>query len=203
MSFPHPYFYHWLEPANLPSVRRHGLLSTERLLALANVPDDERQAILSTQRVDSLVLPGGVIVRDQSPIPPGALAKALPPGMTPSDWYRLLNRYVFLWASAERADSHRGAFRTRAALLLVFDAARLLAERGEEVFLSPINSGNARRKPSPRSERLFVPYLEWLETGWPLIQGQRRSRSFPPAEIVLRDHLPLEPYLVEIRVQDA
>jgi hypothetical protein len=122
-------------------------LSTERLLALANVPDDERQAILSTQRVGSLVLPGGVIVRDQSPIPPGALAKALPPGITPSDWYRLLNRHVFLWASAERADRHRGAFWTRAALLLVFDSARLLAERGEEVFLSPINSGNARRDP--------------------------------------------------------
>ncbi len=187
----------------MASVQQHGLLSTEKLLALANVPCDERQVLLSTQRIGSLVLPDGVIVRDQSPMPPSALAKALPPGMVPSDWYRLLNRHVFLWASAQRAERHRRAFRTRAALLLVFDAARLLAERGDKIFLSPINSGNARRKPSPRSERLFVPFREWLETGWPVIQSQRRRRSFPPAEIVLRDHLPLEPYLVGIQSHDG
>src|SRR6202040_3445002 len=67
------------------------------------------------------------------------------------------------------------------------------------VLLSPINSGNARRRPAPRSPRLFVPYHEWSDQGWPVIEGQRRSRSVMPAEIVLEGHLPLEPFLTGIR----
>ena len=169
---------------------------------MSNLSETKRQEILSTRRVGQLVLPDGIIVRDQSPMPPGSLAKALPADTSPADWYRLLNRYVFLWANADRADRHRRAFRTKASFLLVFDAARLLAERGGEILLSPINSGNARRKPAPRSTRLFVPYREWLAAGWPVIQGQRRPRSFPPAEIVLQGHLPLEPYLCETRFHE-
>jgi Family of unknown function (DUF7002) len=192
------YFYHWAEPANLASIRRHGLLSTERLVALTNLPPVKKEQILSQHRPDQLVLPNGISIRDQAPMPPGSLAKALPMGISPSDWYRFLNRFVFLWADRERAERHRRAFSGRSQALLVFDAGLLLAERKDQVLLSPINSGNARRRPAPRSLRLFVPYQEWMAKGWPVIAGKRRSQSVPPAEIVLEGQLPLERYLVEI-----
>ena len=197
-EFPPSYFYHWAEPSNLASIRRHGLLSTERLAELSNLPGIKRKQILSQHRPNQLVLPDGVIIRDQTPMPPDLLAKALPKGLSRSDWYRFLNRFVFLWADRERAARHRRAFSGRPQALLVFDAASLLAERKDQVLLSPINSGNARRRPAPCSLRLFVPYQEWMAQGWPVIAGKRRSRSVPPAEILLEEQMPLEPYLVEI-----
>lgn len=192
------YFYHWAEPSNLASIRRHGLLSTERLVALSNLPTVKREQILSQHRPNQLVLRGGIIIRDQTPMPPDLVAKALPRDISPSDWYRFLNRFVFLWADRKRAERHRRAFNGRPQALLVFDAVLLLAELKDQVLLSPINSGNARRRPAPRSLRLFVSYKKWMAQGWPVIAGKRRSQAVPPAEIVLEGQLPLEPYLVEI-----
>jgi hypothetical protein len=192
------YFYHWAEPSNLASIRRHGLLSTERLLTLANIRAVQREEILSQHRPNQLVLPNGIVIRDQTPMPPDLLAKALPKDISASDWYRFLNRFVFLWADRERVEQHRRAFNGRPQVLLVFDAVLLLTECKDQVRLSPINSGNARRRPAPRSWPLFVPYQEWIAQGWPVIAGKRRSQSVLPAEIVLHGRMPLEPYLVEI-----
>jgi hypothetical protein len=199
--FPPSSFYHWADPANLPSIRQHGLLSTERLISLAGLNGAERASMLSQYRANQVELPNGIVIRDQTPMPPALLAKALPPGISPSDWYRLLNGFVFLWGSFERAERHRAAFARSSQVLLVFDAALLLRELGDRVLLSPINSGNARRRPAPRSPRLFVSYQEWSEQGWPAIEGQRRSRSVLPAEIVLEGHLPLKPFLTGIQKQ--
>jgi len=151
------HFYHWAEPANLPSIRQHGLLSTERLVAMVESSEKKREQILSRHRPDSLVLSNGVIIRDQSPMPPEALAKALRKEMPPSEWYRFLNGFVFLWANEERARRHCGAFGKPQALL-VFEASRMLEELGDQIFVCPINSGNARRKPAPRSRESFVRY---------------------------------------------
>jgi hypothetical protein len=46
-------------------------------------------------------------------MPPDLLAKALPTGISASDWYRFLNRFVFLWADRERAERHGRAFSRR------------------------------------------------------------------------------------------
>lgn len=82
--------------------------------------------------------------------------------------------------------------------MLSFDARRLLSEEGHRIFLSPINSGNARRAAAPRSRRLFVPYREWIAQGWPAIDGRPRAKTSLPAEIVAEGHLPLKPYVVGI-----
>jgi hypothetical protein len=41
------------------------------------------------------------------PMPPAALARILPDGYAPSEWYRLLNSFVFLWPDRERLERHR------------------------------------------------------------------------------------------------
>ena len=193
------YFYHLAEPANLPSIRKHGLLSTERLLALAKMPQSEQVTFLGRHRPESIQLTNGVIIRDQKPMPPESLSKALPKGMPPSDWYRLLNRYVFLWADFEQVERHRRAFDGNLQALLIFDAPLLLDQLKSQIHLSPINSGNARRQPALHTPDLFVPYRHWSLTGWPVLPGQNRKRTSQPAEIVIAGHLPLNPFLVEIR----
>ena len=190
------HFYHLAEPANWPSIRRHGLLSTERLLDLAKVPEQERAAILVRHRPESLVLANGVVIRDQKPMPPHLLARALPKDVSPSQWYRFLNRFVFLWSNPARVERHLRAFGARPQLLLAFDASQLLEQLGDRIYVSPINSGNARRRPAPRSTRIFVPHREWIKSGWRPIAGESRRRSCPPAEILVEGNLPLEPFLV-------
>ncbi|MBV8586554.1 MAG: hypothetical protein JO308_09735 [Verrucomicrobia bacterium] len=194
-KFDRSHFYHLAEPGNLASIRRHGLLSTDRLLDLAKMPQKEREAILFQHRPESVVLPNGVIIRDQKPMPPRLLARALPKDEPPSAWYRFLNRFVFLWSKRERVERHLRAC-GRPQILLTFDADQLLGQLGDRIYLSPINSGNARRRPAPRSTLIFVPYREWVETGWRKVGDQSRARSYPPAEILLEGNLPLEPFLV-------
>src|SRR5580692_2658919 len=81
--FPPSSFYHWADPANLPSIREYGLLSTERLTRLAGLTGPERAAMLSQYRPNQVELPNGIVIRDQTPMPPALLAKALPPGVSP------------------------------------------------------------------------------------------------------------------------
>lgn len=193
--FPPEFFYHIAEPANLPLIEQHGLLSTERLVALAMKGAARRERFLRQHRDSAVTLTTGAIIRDQCPMPPVALSRALRNGLTPADWYRFLNGFVFLWADEDRLNRHLAVFRDRSQAVLVFDARRMLVDLASQLFLSPINSGNARRQPAPRSELLFVPYRQWLSSGWPLID-RPRAKTHAPAEVVIRGHLPLEPYLV-------
>jgi hypothetical protein len=110
-------------------------------MKLASIEGAELEAALGRHRSDTVVLPNGVVIRNQSPMPPRALARTLPSGVAPSDWYRFLNRFAFLWATQERLNRHLLAFRKRPQALLVFDAVRLIRERGDDLLLSPINSG--------------------------------------------------------------
>ena len=105
--FSPPHFFHIAEPSNLASIKRHGLLSTERLIRRTIRGKKEVDALLVRHRHEPLVLGDGTVVRDQKPMPPSLLAPALRDGMAPSDWYRLVNGFVFLWANEARV---RGAF---------------------------------------------------------------------------------------------
>jgi len=190
------HFYHLAEPDNWPLIRRHGLMSTERLLDLAKVTEKEREAILFQHRPESVVLPNGIIIRDQRPMPPHLIARALSKDVSPSAWYRFLNRFIFLWSTRARVERHLRACGGRPHVLLAFDASRLLDQLGDKIYLSPINSGNARRRPVPRSPLIFVPYREWVETGWRTLGDESRAPRCPPAEILLEGNLPLKPFLV-------
>lgn len=197
-AFSPSFFYHFVEPANLASIKRHGLLSTERLLEMSGLNKKEKHAFLETHRPGSVTLKSGIVIRGQEPMPPNVLAPALRDGMTPADWYRLLNGFVFLWTNQERVDRHQLAFKGRPQKLLVFDAKLLLENLSRDLYVSPINSGNAMRKAAPRSSKLFVPYHVWLKRGWAEIGGFKRAASSLPAEVIAKGHLPLEPYLIRI-----
>jgi hypothetical protein len=48
-------------------------------------------APFATWRATGMDLPGGAHIRDQSPMPPAALARCLDAGLAPQDWYDLVN----------------------------------------------------------------------------------------------------------------
>lgn len=186
--------YHLAEMENLSSIVKHGLMSTERLLDLAQVSNTRRPGLLRGHRQDHVQLTDGIVIRDQRPMPPSALASALEPGLSPADWYALLNGFVFLWPDRGRLERHLRACKGRPQALLTFDSREILGQFAGDIFVSPINTGNARRKPARRGWETFVPYKTWLEQGWP-----SGARNRPPAEVVLRGVLPVKaPYLIDI-----
>lgn len=199
-AIPFEFFYHLAHKSNLESIRKYGLLSTSLLLNKIELEATRKMQIIEEHRPKNVILPGGLVIRDQSPMPPNALSKVLPEGMVPSDWYRLMNSFLFLWPDRERVERHRHAHGGDAELvLLVLDAKKIIQDLPERVFVSPINSGFALRKAAPRSEKTFVPSAEWLATGWPQEgNGKRRPRSFLPVEIAIKDSLPLDPFLISI-----
>ncbi len=185
--------YHLAEASNLPSILLHGLLSTERLLALAGVADEERAEIIRRHRPDCVTLVNGVVIRDQKPMPPKLLASVLADGLQPSEWYARLNQFVFLWPSRERLERQKRAYYPRPQVVLVFDAEFVLSDVGDRALVSPINSGNARRRAARRGPGTLVPYPEWKAHGWGRRDetvGRKRPPSHAPAEILVYQHVP-------------
>ena len=98
----YPRLYHMAEAAAWPSIQRHGLLSTSALLDLYEVSEPERGRIERTRRPDAVpivhVRHGTLFINDQRPMTDASLGRALI-GMTPSEWYALLNARVFFWVA--------------------------------------------------------------------------------------------------------
>ena len=184
--------FHMVDIGNWPSIQRDGLLSTKALVRRAGLTGKAAAPFLG-YRDAGRTLPTGETIRDQRPMPPGALARCLDPGLAPADWYGLVNAMVFFWLDGERLGRHRHACRTRPQIVMVIDAAALAERHGTRAFVTPFNSGNARRAAAPRGTRTFTPLVRWIEDGWAseAAPGQTpRSRSHRPAELAVRDAVP-------------
>ena len=145
----YPRLYHMAEASMWPSIQRHGLLSTSALLDLYGMEGEARRQIEHTRRGDFIAVDhpewGQVLIRDQKPMSDATLAPVLDDGLTPADWYALLNERVFFWVDETRLKGLLGAYRHRDNLVLVLDAATVLARHAARTTLSTINSGYSRR----------------------------------------------------------
>ncbi|MEX5219862.1 MAG: hypothetical protein NW701_18705 [Nitrospira sp.] len=185
--------FHLAEEPNVRSIQQHGLLSASALLDLAGIEGEERAQFERQQRPVHISLPNGVHLRDQQPMPSQALAHCLI-GMDPAGWYGLINSKVFFWLDPDRLNRQRHACEPRPQIVLTLDTKRLLDRHGDAVSLSPINSGNARRKPALRGLSTFVPYAQWLESGWDSeaagLGTRTRSRGHRPVELTVKGAVP-------------
>jgi hypothetical protein len=126
-------------------------------------------------------------------MPPLALERCLV-GLTAAAWYALLNSKVFFWFDRERLNRQRRACSGFSQVVLTIDSAPLLRRHADRAALTPINTGNARRRPARRGEATFVPYEVWSESGW-LSEAQAlgtrvRPRRHAPVELVINDSVP-------------
>ena len=198
-----PTLYHLTQVSNWPSIKRYGLLSTQALLDLAGLSNKEREYIEHQHRPERVVLPNGVIISDQKPMPPKALKPSLH-DVTPEQWYALLNSKVFFWLDTERLNRLRRVYRSMPQFVMSIDTEQLLARHAERVTLTPINTGNARRQPAQRGLCTFVPYEMWLESGWTgeteALHTRPRLRSHPPAELTVAYAVPdVMNFVVDVR----
>ena len=187
-----PFVYHLAEAENWRSIRRNGLFSTRALLDRTGIDGSMRAVIEREHRPQRTILPNGLIIRDQKPMPPATLERCLV-GLTVTQWYELLNSKVFFWFDIERLNRQRRACDSFPQVVLKVATDRLLDRYAAQTAFTPINSGNARRKPALRGAATFVPYSTWVKTAW-LSEAQGlgvrpRPRGHPPVELTVADSL--------------
>ena len=154
-----PCLYHMAAEDNWLSIRSHGLLSTSALLDLFGVRGSKRERLERRHRPKSVTIchpkHGRAVIRDQKPMSDEALRKALPKGMKPSEWYRILNKKVFFWLDEERLEGMLDAHKTGPHTVLIFNTKNLLEAHKYGAFLSSMNSGYTKRKPAHRDRNTF------------------------------------------------
>jgi hypothetical protein len=198
-----PFVYHLAEAKNWPSIQRHGLFSTRALLERAGIDGSSRAAVEREHRPKRTILPSGLVIRDQKPMPPAALERCLV-GLTATQWYGLLNRHVFFWFDIERLNRQRRACGSFPQIVLKIASDRLLDRYAAQAALTPINTGNARRKPALRDAATFVPYSVWAETAWlsetQALGTRPRPRRHLPVELAVTDSVPdVMDFVVSVR----
>jgi hypothetical protein len=157
-----PRLYHLAHHEALPSIRRHGLLSTRALLDLFEIAGALRQNIETRMRSQSVTIThprhGVAVIRDQKAIMSDhRLEQALGGSATAAEFHLLLNSKVFFWVRADRLRTLRdaAAYREEPQLALTLDTRRLVEVYGHELTLCPMNSGSCKPMPHPRTPRIF------------------------------------------------
>lgn len=185
--------YHMADESNWSSIQQLGLLSASELIRTSGIEASIGKQLERTQRLIHTELPSGVHIRDQRPMPPAALEACLI-GLSPADWYALVNARVFFWLDPDRLNRQRVACKSRAQVVLSVSTARLLEAHRDQVAVTPINTGNARRKPARRGAATFVPYTAWVRSGWESesveLGTPPRKQSHPPVEVTVAGSVP-------------
>jgi hypothetical protein len=197
----HPRLYHMAHAGAWPGIERHGLLSTTALLDLFEVNGARREQLESSRRLRSEEIVhrthGRALLRDQIPLNERKLVKALQDGLTPRDWYRLLNRKVFFWGPESRlrilreAREYNGSRQT----IIVIDTATLMAHHSERILLCHMNSGATQPMAFPRGLRTFLPI-----DAYPIAERRKKyGRNGVVAEVTVDYSVPdLRDFVLEV-----
>ena len=200
----YPRLYHMAHADAWPGIQQHGLLSTSALLDLFEIKGDHRYAIEACRRPENVVIEhpvhGRAVIRDNKPISDSALARCLE-GISPADYYCLLNSRVFFWLTEQRLRGllNARAFKTHPNLVLTIDTASLIDKYEDKVTLSPINSGSTLYNPPKRGAFTFKRIGDYDFEYW----RQKRSRQTAIAELAVDYAIPdITPLLLKAEIHD-
>ena len=188
----YPRLYHVSELGSWEGMRRHGLLSTTALLDLFEITGRTREDLESSHRPESRTIEhpahGRAVLRDQKPMDDSGLRRALRDGLTPHDWYRLLNRHVFFWVDNSRVTRllQARAYRSLRQTLVTVRTEDLLRQYSPRTVLSPLNTGATKPMPHPRGRDCFLPLDQYPLAEW---DHKRRGKE-PVVELSIEYGVP-------------
>jgi len=171
----YPRLYHMAHVDSWASVKRHGLLSTSRLLDLFEVNREARVAIERRRRAGSIAIThpvyGAAVIRDQKVLSEAKLRSCLE-DCTLETWFRLLNERVFFWLNLQRLTTFMSAreYRGRLHTVLTIETEPLVRKYLTKIRLSSMNSGNTSPFAHPRGLKTFkrmgsYPFAQRLPRG--------------------------------------
>lgn len=171
----YPRVYHMAEVGTWPSIKQHGLLSSNEVARRSGAQGAAATALRRDHRAGKVTVPvlgvGDVVLRDQIPMHPDRITRALPAGVSAGDWYELINDRVFFWAEEHRL--HRLLNGREYGHLehdvLTLDTASLVQSHHERIRLCHMNSGNTFPAMTKRGPEIFKPIAayEVTRTGRP------------------------------------
>lgn len=157
----YPKLYHMAEVGSYPSILENGLLSTVAALDRFEVHGVERFQLESAHRPEKVILEsqarGRVVLRDQKPMRAERLAGALEQGVTPRQWYEIINSKVFFWVQSARLERllNARAYRAYEHDVFTIDTASFVNAHEHSIWLCHMNSGNTFPMPFPRGMQTF------------------------------------------------
>lgn len=198
----YPRLYHMTAAGGWEGIRDHGLLSVRQLLAAHGADEATVEAVAFSRRGDQVSLAPGVTVRDNKVLNEKSLARALTGGLTPRDWYGLLNERAFLWANPKRLERLLGgrAYRDDAHDVLAFETLPLATAYASVLECTPMNTGAAFMRATPRGRDAFTPLAEVPWDAW----KAKRGRADAVVEVAVPGGVPdAARYLLEVRRRQA
>ena len=182
----YPYIYHMAEYGSFENISKHGLLSTSALLDLYEVTGEKRYALEKCRRdrAVKIIHPtyGTAVIRDQKPMSDGKLSRCLDDGLTPKDWYQIINTMVFFWATKERLVRFlsTSGYKDKMQTILTVDTKKLVNCHYKNIRLSPINSGTTRHINHRRGRYTFLSIHEFNSP-----EHRKRGRKRKVAEVAV------------------
>ena len=187
----HPAVFHTMPATAWPSVQRHGLLSTQRLVDLYDVDAAEQDLILGAPRGESRVLRAAgmptAVIRDQKPMK--FLAEKISPGSSLVEFLRAINSRVFFWASEARLARLRRAkeYRAEVQIILHVNTCAPVDRHRSRIRLCRFNSGAVTQKNHPeRGHEAWLPIAEYPYDEY----RQHYGRAGALAEVTVLDAVP-------------
>ena len=130
---------------------------------------------------------GSAVIRDQKPMDDRGLERCLQDGLTPQDWYELLNVRVFFWLTRSRllrlltARSYNEIEHD----VLEIDTALLVDAYKLQITLAPINTGATKPMPATRGKSTIVSIADYDYAG--RLKTHRRE---PVVELAVTSGIP-------------
>ena len=152
---------------SVPFIERRGLLPPAELARRAGI--DLEEVLLRRHRLELALPDGPAVLNHQGPLLMGR-NKDFIDGGDVRGWARQLDERVFLWPGGARKTFVASV---EGAVPITLDAGPLYDRIGERIDLSPINSGQASRRPIRRGPWLYVPATAGAET----FRENRRGRG--------------------------
>jgi hypothetical protein len=186
-----PVLYHMAAAGSWPSIRQHGLWGTTALLDLFEVTGDARRA-LEARRPASVEIRharlGRAVIRDQKPMSDRSLLACLEDGLSPADWYAILNAHAFFSLTRSRLLRmlNAGSYREAAHDVIEADTASLVAAHRGRIRLSAINSGFAQRRAASRGRSTFSSIADYPYAAW----RRKRARGERVVELAVTPGVP-------------
>jgi len=137
---------------NAAGIAAHGLKPAAQLALEAGV--EPEKLVLRRDRTQFRHPQGNVTLNNQSVLNMGR-AQAFLDGITLEDWSRQLDTRTFFWPASKGAAFNQSL--PQDVIQYRFDAKRFFDRFAPDIYLSPINSGNAMRRPAWRGNWLYVP----------------------------------------------
>lgn len=195
----YPRLYHMAEVGTWPSIRDRGLMSASAVLDHFGLSGRARFNYESAHRTNKVTIlpgkPGYIVLRDQKPMPPERLQRALVDGTTPEQWYELINGKVFFWAEEHRLFGLLGArdYRGLEHDVLTIESAPFIRAYADQIWLCHMNSGNTWPMPHARGVDVFKRISEYPA-------NTRGNPAKPVVELVVDDQVrDIARYVVEVR----